>query len=555
MIKREVYETIGGIDEIFSPGGYCDNDYCKRAIDAGYGLVIATNVFVYHKGSVTLHKYYPELAMGVANWHKFYSKYHKADISKKVLLLTPLSINSEEELEQYKKNCAINQQYFDGVVIVDNQSKHFNWEAAKEVWGEKLVSYHRNSKRELESDSGDYRILVNTAQQYKDVFEWVMLLTQDESIFYEDGLNPFTRLANNIHPSVYIYSFMKTESWKSTDYIVRQTGEGEEEESPVFVNRMWKNLVYSSSEVLRYDARKFSISVNMLNKGQGETTNLVRQINLYWGIVDEWIIGDTSGTGEVKNAVKNFSNFLTCFDHSLNDNFGKARNDLIDKSKSKFIMHIDPDEIGDTNNPYEIVYNLLNGCDLIMWKLANRQVDGREHTTEQPRIFINNGQIRYNGRVHETIGPAIQNYNNSNPSRLVAVTGSVKSLNTGFINNVDDIDRKLALYGKLLSMEVDENPGNYKAHYELALHYINQNEEDKAEKHLLMSMQANSNYVPPIKDLAILKLTQAYDIINECEGKHAPSDIVDAIKSIRNITKPWKEARTIVGSGKIYKDV
>lgn len=51
LIKREVIQKIGGLDERFSPGNYEDDDYCLRAQIAGYKTVIAKEVFIHHFGS------------------------------------------------------------------------------------------------------------------------------------------------------------------------------------------------------------------------------------------------------------------------------------------------------------------------------------------------------------------------------------------------------------------------------------------------------------------------------------------------------------------------
>jgi GT2 family glycosyltransferase len=51
-IKREVIETIGFLDHKSFPRGYGEeNDYCFRAADAGFTLVIATDTYVYHSKS------------------------------------------------------------------------------------------------------------------------------------------------------------------------------------------------------------------------------------------------------------------------------------------------------------------------------------------------------------------------------------------------------------------------------------------------------------------------------------------------------------------------
>ncbi len=51
LIKREVIEKIGGLDERFSPGNFEDDDFCLRAQLTGYKTVIAQDVFIHHYGS------------------------------------------------------------------------------------------------------------------------------------------------------------------------------------------------------------------------------------------------------------------------------------------------------------------------------------------------------------------------------------------------------------------------------------------------------------------------------------------------------------------------
>ncbi|MCR5848473.1 MAG: glycosyltransferase [Lachnospiraceae bacterium] len=51
IIKREVIEKIGLLDEQFYPGSYEDDDYCVRILEAGYGINIARDCFLHHFGS------------------------------------------------------------------------------------------------------------------------------------------------------------------------------------------------------------------------------------------------------------------------------------------------------------------------------------------------------------------------------------------------------------------------------------------------------------------------------------------------------------------------
>jgi len=53
LIRREVIDRIGNMDEQFGIGMFEDDDYCRRAIAAGYRCVVAADAFVHHFGSRT----------------------------------------------------------------------------------------------------------------------------------------------------------------------------------------------------------------------------------------------------------------------------------------------------------------------------------------------------------------------------------------------------------------------------------------------------------------------------------------------------------------------
>ena len=53
VMKSELISKIGKIDEKFNHGGYDDDDYCRRVRDAGYKILIAEDVFIYHKSGAS----------------------------------------------------------------------------------------------------------------------------------------------------------------------------------------------------------------------------------------------------------------------------------------------------------------------------------------------------------------------------------------------------------------------------------------------------------------------------------------------------------------------
>lgn len=53
LVRREVIEQIGGFDERYGTGFFEDDDFCVRARQAGFRLLLATDIFIHHFGSRT----------------------------------------------------------------------------------------------------------------------------------------------------------------------------------------------------------------------------------------------------------------------------------------------------------------------------------------------------------------------------------------------------------------------------------------------------------------------------------------------------------------------
>ena len=81
LIRREVYEKVGDMDERFSPGNYEDDDYSMRIRQAGYELLLCEDTFIHHFGSVSFgviseKKRDEFIKLNAVNRQKFLEKYH-----------------------------------------------------------------------------------------------------------------------------------------------------------------------------------------------------------------------------------------------------------------------------------------------------------------------------------------------------------------------------------------------------------------------------------------------------------------------------------------------
>jgi len=56
LLRRELLDKVGLLDERFAPGHYEDDDYCHRVRMAGYKLMLAGDTFVHHVGSASFRK-------------------------------------------------------------------------------------------------------------------------------------------------------------------------------------------------------------------------------------------------------------------------------------------------------------------------------------------------------------------------------------------------------------------------------------------------------------------------------------------------------------------
>jgi len=611
MMKREVYDSIGGIDEVFSPGGFCDNDFVLRATQAGFGAIVIPTCFIFHYGSVTLNKVAPELAAGTDNWHTFFGK-HKTDrsVQKKLVMNQRIQINTEHDLALFKRCLARNLELVDGVVIVDDKSTLVNQKILKELCGDKLVRYTRNAKNAPLAETQDRLLAQQGCFDVSSTFEWACCFDHDECFAADVTRERLQRLMNPISPTTWAYDMMFNNYWRSDDLIRIDQSWGS-----MLVTVMWRNDPLMVANTLRPKLYKGDVGLHSGRAPQGLPqpsrkvctltvdhfgyTDIVRnkQKKDYYEAIDtspDWLKKELVGpngydhlTNErglelaapcgttvaanvmVKNEQTHLGHLLMAMDgffdeliicdtgsmdntlgylneagvpyveKKMEDNFADIRNYMIDLSTSEYIFHLDADEVPHMGALAGIVASMRLGCDGQSVHLHSIQKTGEDAPTEQPRLFKNNGILRYAGRVHETLELSMKKFEKSINRPPQGGNMDIHFTNRGYLRDDARIDVKLNYYAKLLRLEIEENPRNFKAMCELAAHERNIRNYPECERLLLECVKIDPDYLPASRDLIMLHVKRAFDVVKTTEGKNFENpDIVRQLQSLHHILSP-----------------
>lgn len=612
MMKREVFNAVGYIDDLYSPGGFCDNDYCIRVIEAGFGIVYDPYTFIYHYGHTTLDKI-ENSNRGLSNWAKYIKKWRtlRSENKNKILLVQRVKLDTEHDFELYKKCAEQNKSFVDGVIILSDRSKLLNYETAKEIWGSKLSRFTMNKEHDGFDERRDRLQLLHTAYDLKDEYSWCVIFDHDECFSDGTTVERLQELMNPMNPATFCYSFYLRNFWESTELIRLDDNWGK-----MYVSRMWRNIFppvlrdkmsdtdkglhcgnipisipvngrrvcnltvdhygYINSEVIhkKYEfykqmdttplaARKilvhetgsydfiiqnkpmtmikptpFSISANIMCKNEQIGIGIL--LLTYFSLVDEFVIIDTGSTDNTVRWLKEVG--ITVHEMPLDNNFAKVRNKCIELSKSKYCMQIDPDERPGKDFDQLIVAALVRDPDVVIWHLDNAQKNGMIATTKQPRIFRRDPRLYFSGRVHEVLDKSIDNFPNI---RFEDV--GIRSMNTGFLMDDLSVKNKLEFYAKLLELEIQDNPDNYLAHFELALHHRNYDRTEKAIELLKKCHELNPKYLPAIRELSLIYASEAHDNLKKAQGLSGEAETIDSLRNIENILRPLATSRVKVG--------
>ena len=132
VIRREVLDQTGLLEESYAIGGYEDDDLCLRAQRAGYRLLIADDVYVHHFGNASFKGNKLDIVqVAQANRERFIDRWHLRPRIAYVMRWTRLSGGTLVAFRQI--NDLVERGYPVRVISLEGQPRYFDLKAQVEV--------------------------------------------------------------------------------------------------------------------------------------------------------------------------------------------------------------------------------------------------------------------------------------------------------------------------------------------------------------------------------------------------------------------------------------
>lgn len=216
MITRDCYKAVGDL-AVFGLGGWEDNDYCLRAIQAGYLGVLALRAFVYHDMNVTYSRIDPENKMATSTLPQFVEKWHKPK-EQSLCVSYYVKIDTKEDadkfLHSFTRMLELTKTFvvFDdrGAIRADTILEPYNLE------GQVKIKFCRKDDG-VQEEPADRNTLLTMARATG--ADWIWNLDHDE--YPDDRLTPelLQRLLNPVNPQIMCYIIPLSTYWRGREKI------------------------------------------------------------------------------------------------------------------------------------------------------------------------------------------------------------------------------------------------------------------------------------------------------------------------------------------------
>jgi tetratricopeptide (TPR) repeat protein len=212
--------------------------------------------------------------------------------------------------------------------------------------------------------------------------------------------------------------------------------------------------------------KKPTITLCMMVKNEEKL--LPRCLASVSGYVDEMIVVDTGSTDRTVKIAESFG--CKIFHHPWEDDFSKHRNQSIGYAKGDWFLILDADEeIIEHTGVYIREAVKDSDTDSISFQIISAYAGKKKSVHIQERLFRNHMGIHYEGRIH---------------NRIVGTKSTciypIKILHHGYNVSGEKGKRKHERRLRILSKEIEANPGDPTFHHYLAASYLSVPEYEQA---------------------------------------------------------------------------
>jgi len=601
IMSRECYNAVGDL-ATFEPLGFEDNDYILRAELAGFASVIVRYAFVHHFGGQTTLRLKQDYAKrGLINRFPFYKKYAEINDHPKKLVAGYRVKNAGRWLGRALAKMS---QVADEIVVFDDHSTDNTIKIA-EGFGKVKVILENDRLESDFNEARDREKLLGLCKERNP--DWIIITDGDEELEEKFDREAAERLMNPVKPGTFAYIFRYITHWDSEDlqrtdgvfgrmanirmfrnlpnqhifsdhpqglhcnsapaipfenismtpYRIRHYGYIDAEDRKrkyEWYQRMdtdkrarmigatdYDHLVDTKASLIRFTP-KITLGLAMIVRDEAE--NLEKFLDLYHTIFDEMVIVDTGSKDNSKEVARFYG--ARVYDYAWNDDFAAARNFAKSKLSADWVFQLDPDEM--LGHDIARFYRMIEEPVLAyIFPIINHLPSGKSFVSENSRLFRNLPEVFYTGTVHESVNDQLSKIKGN--GKTVFVANPNEGLHHyGYLKHPLAVEKKLRRYARICERNLARDPNDGMAHFSLALHYLNEGNEEKGEYHFRQAMIHAPKLTQSHQQLANLYLRKARRCLEEAVAKTNPAHpVYQGSIQLLNIIRPFAEEIDVVG--------
>ncbi|MSU63938.1 MAG: glycosyltransferase [Pedosphaera sp.] len=510
LARREVIESVGGLDEQFGSGNFEDDDFCIRAHLAGFETRIADDSFVHHVGNATFTGAGIDYSKAMqTNWGLFKRKWAiPPETPPFPGYLTPDVAPPGVALK---------------FPLPDLKLTH-QLSAEGRCWMDKLMSAADKAKP----------VTLPPCALQGDLSEARQFLQHKKLPAAWDA----TRAAlkhRPFHPEAYLLLAEIAQAAHDPG-AARNCAEFARQIAPEFraAKKFLKGKFYGHAkhdwlvlpeEIGKHKSeRRHHLSVCLIVKN--EENFLGQCLNSVKGLAHQIVVVDTGSTDRTIEIAREHGAEVHTFDWC--DDFGAARNAALAHATGDWVLSLDADEELSAESRKAILKDIHN-AGVIAYRLPivdeGREADGCHFV---PRLFRNAPGVHFAGRVHEHPFGSLETLRR--PWGLDNRLGTARLLHHGYQSDVTLSRDKIARNRRLLELAVTESPDDPNLLMNLGLELVRSGDVTLGIERYRSAFDVLSTMPPPdvSPELREALLTQ---LSTHLLGQHRAHEVVVILQS------------------------